>query len=94
MLLICLSNMLGMIGFYVPFVFLIDLSVARHSAVSQATFLLSIIGITNTFGRQKCECLEVAFILLGRIFFGWIADRQWVMDKNKILYINRKLSKF
>lgn len=51
MLLICLSNMLGMIGFYVPFVFLIDLSLARQSTMPQATFLLSIIGITNTFGE-------------------------------------------
>ncbi|KAI1724705.1 major facilitator superfamily domain-containing protein [Ditylenchus destructor] len=63
MLLICFSNMLGMIGFYVPFVFLIDLSLARQSTMPQATFLLSIIGITNTFGR---------------VFFGWVADRQWV----------------
>uniref|UniRef100_A0A915DW67 Major facilitator superfamily (MFS) profile domain-containing protein n=1 Tax=Ditylenchus dipsaci TaxID=166011 RepID=A0A915DW67_9BILA len=63
MLLLCLSNILGMIGFYVPFVFIIDLAVAKNSNVSEATFLLSIIGITNTFGR---------------VFFGWVADRQWV----------------
>jgi MFS family permease len=63
MLLLCLSNVLGMLGFYVPFVFIIDLAMARNSTASQATLLLSLIGITNTFGR---------------VMFGWAADRRWV----------------
>jgi len=42
--------MFGMLGFYVPFVFLIDLAISRGATPSEATFLLSIIGIANTFG--------------------------------------------
>jgi MCP family monocarboxylic acid transporter-like MFS transporter 14 len=63
MLLLCLSNALGMLGFYIPFVYLIDLAKTRDAAPSQATLLVSIIGITNTFGR---------------VLFGWAADRRWV----------------
>lgn len=50
MLLLCLSNILGMIGFYVPFVYVIDLAAEKGVDISQGTLLLSIIGITNTFG--------------------------------------------
>lgn len=63
MVLLCISNILGMLGFYVPFVFLIELAISRGATLSEATFLLSIIGISNTFGR---------------VFFGWMADRRWV----------------
>uniref|UniRef100_A0AC34PUL4 Major facilitator superfamily (MFS) profile domain-containing protein n=1 Tax=Panagrolaimus sp. JU765 TaxID=591449 RepID=A0AC34PUL4_9BILA len=63
MLLLCLSNILGMLGFYIPFVYIIDLAQTRNATPSSATLLLSIIGITNTFGR---------------VFFGWAADRRWV----------------
>lgn len=50
MLLLCLSNIFGMLGFYCPFVFIIDLAKERGITTSEATFLLSIIGFTNTFG--------------------------------------------
>ncbi|GIX85193.1 monocarboxylate transporter 9 [Caerostris extrusa] len=59
-LLICISNIIGMIGFYVPYVYITDSSVMKGVAPDQAAFLLSIIGITNT---------------VGRLLFGWIADR-------------------
>lgn len=51
MMLLCISNILGMIGFYVPFVYIIDLAVEKGMDFSQGTILLSIIGITNTFGN-------------------------------------------
>uniref|UniRef100_A0A7E4UW14 MFS domain-containing protein n=1 Tax=Panagrellus redivivus TaxID=6233 RepID=A0A7E4UW14_PANRE len=63
MLLLCLSNVLGMLGFYIPFVYIIDLAKDRQVSANQATLLVSIIGITNTFGR---------------VIFGWAADRRWV----------------
>jgi MCP family monocarboxylic acid transporter-like MFS transporter 14 len=63
MLLLCLSNILGMLGFYIPFVYIIELAKTRDATQQQATLLVSIIGITNTFGR---------------VLFGWAADRRWV----------------
>nr|CAD2158494.1 unnamed protein product [Meloidogyne enterolobii] len=63
MVLLCISSIFGMLGFYVPFVFLIELAVSEGISLSEATLLLSLIGISNTFGR---------------VFFGWMADRRWV----------------
>lgn len=62
MMLLCISNLLGMLGFYVPFMFLIDMAVSKSIDKNTASYLLSVIGITNT---------------LGRIAFGWVADRGW-----------------
>ncbi|GAB6029793.1 hypothetical protein CHUAL_005507 [Chamberlinius hualienensis] len=59
-LLIGISNVFGMLGFYVPFVYITDLAILRNIEKDQAAFLLSIIGIINTFGR---------------LFFGWLTDR-------------------
>lgn len=53
-LLICLSNILGMLGFYIPFVYLIDSAIAEGVSPESAAFLLSVIGITNTLGRIIC----------------------------------------
>ena len=50
MVLLCISSIFGMLGFYVPFVFLIDLAVSEGISLSEATLLLSLIGIANTFG--------------------------------------------
>ena len=47
-LLIAMSNLLGMLGFYVPFVFLPNMAVIRGIDSDRANFLLSIIGISNT----------------------------------------------
>uniref|UniRef100_A0AC35U6L3 MFS domain-containing protein n=1 Tax=Rhabditophanes sp. KR3021 TaxID=114890 RepID=A0AC35U6L3_9BILA len=62
MLLLCISNILGMLGFYVPFVFIINLAGERGVPHEQATLLLSVIGITNT---------------VGRVFIGYMADKPW-----------------
>ncbi|XP_055865455.1 monocarboxylate transporter 2-like isoform X3 [Biomphalaria glabrata] len=50
-MLICLGNVAAFLGFYIPFMFLVDRSVELGIDKSQATFLISIIGITNTVGR-------------------------------------------
>lgn len=50
MLLLCISNLCGMLGFYVPFMFLIDMAVAKGYTKSSGSLLLSVIGITNTIG--------------------------------------------
>lgn len=51
---IAISNLFGMAGLYVPFVYLVDCAKADHIEPTKASFLLSIIGITNTFGRVAC----------------------------------------
>ncbi|XP_043278696.1 monocarboxylate transporter 3 isoform X2 [Venturia canescens] len=53
-LLIGISNVFGMAGLYVPFVYLVDVAIKDGIDKSSASFLLSIIGITNTVGRVAC----------------------------------------
>ncbi|TDG48497.1 hypothetical protein AWZ03_005041 [Drosophila navojoa] len=53
------SNIFGMAGLYVPFVYLVDAAKEHGIAKNDAAMLLSIIGITNTVGRVLC---------------GWVAD--------------------
>ncbi|CAJ0933487.1 unnamed protein product, partial [Mesorhabditis belari] len=63
MFLLCISNLLGMMGFYIPFVFLKDLALFKGISEDEAMYLVPIIGVTNTVGRVIC---------------GWLADRQFV----------------
>lgn len=51
---ISISNVFGMAGLYVPFVYMVDMAIKDGVAPSSASFLLSIIGIVNTFGRIIC----------------------------------------
>ncbi|XP_031332551.1 monocarboxylate transporter 7 isoform X3 [Photinus pyralis] len=53
-MLIAISNLFGMAGLYVPFVYLVDCAKSDGIDPGQASFLLSIIGITNTVGRIAC----------------------------------------
>lgn len=53
-MMIGVSNVFGMAGLYVPFVYLVDMAMQNGIEQSQASFLISIIGITNTFGRVIC----------------------------------------
>uniref|UniRef100_A0A1B6MCW1 Major facilitator superfamily (MFS) profile domain-containing protein n=1 Tax=Graphocephala atropunctata TaxID=36148 RepID=A0A1B6MCW1_9HEMI len=63
-LFIGISNVFGMAGLYVPFVYLVECAMKEGGVEEQsASFLLSIIGITNT---------------VGRVFCGWVADFPWV----------------
>ncbi|CAL4062890.1 unnamed protein product, partial [Meganyctiphanes norvegica] len=50
-LLIGIANLFGMLGFYTPFVYLPAAAEAKGVDKTAATFLVSIIGITNTVGR-------------------------------------------
>ncbi|XP_022256260.1 monocarboxylate transporter 12-like, partial [Limulus polyphemus] len=59
-LLLALSGSLTMIGFFVPFMYLIDRAVMSGVAPEKAAFILSVIGITNT---------------IGRLFSGWVCDQ-------------------
>ena len=49
-------------GFMVPFMYLPSYAEQTGSSVTQASLLISIIGITNTVGRILC---------------GWISDKTW-----------------
>ena len=51
-LLIALSNAFGMLGFYVPFVYLPGIAQTKGVEIAQANFLISIIGISNTGNFQ------------------------------------------
>lgn len=62
-LMIGVSNIFGMLGFYVPFFYITDFAGQQGVSPDKAAFLLSIIGIINTFGR---------------LFFGWLTDRPTV----------------
>ncbi|RVE45813.1 hypothetical protein evm_009563 [Chilo suppressalis] len=62
-MLIGVSNIFGMAGLYVPFVYIVDAAMMNGVESGKASFLLSIIGITNTVGRIAC---------------GWVADFPWM----------------
>ncbi|CAH1953803.1 unnamed protein product [Acanthoscelides obtectus] len=49
-----ISNLFGMAGLYVPFVYLVDFAKTKGIDSGSASFLISIIGITNTVGRVAC----------------------------------------
>lgn len=51
MLLLCISNLTGMMGFYIPFMFLKDLAEAQGVDSTSSSYLVPIIGITNTVGK-------------------------------------------
>lgn len=48
-MLICLGNVAAFLGFYIPFVFLVDRTVALGISKTEATFLISIIGEFHHF---------------------------------------------
>jgi predicted MFS family arabinose efflux permease len=60
--LLCACSVLAMTGFFTPFVFITANAIKMGIDPRQATFLLSILGICNTFGRILC---------------GWISDQSW-----------------
>ncbi|XP_065361449.1 monocarboxylate transporter 3 [Calliphora vicina] len=53
-MLIGISNVFGMAGLYVPFFYLVDAAKISGIDPDSASFLISIIGITNTVGRVVC----------------------------------------
>ncbi|CAH2004158.1 unnamed protein product [Acanthoscelides obtectus] len=50
-MLIGISNLFGMAALYVPFVYIVECAVTDGISKGKASFLISIIGITNTIGR-------------------------------------------
>jgi len=55
---ICISGFITFLGFFVPFMFLAARAVDMGADKESASFLLSIIGITNTVGRVACGALS------------------------------------
>ncbi|XP_055602325.1 uncharacterized protein LOC129751075 isoform X2 [Uranotaenia lowii] len=53
-MMIGISNIFGMAGLYVPFVYLVDAAKLDGIEQNSASFLISIIGITNTVARIVC----------------------------------------
>jgi predicted MFS family arabinose efflux permease len=68
-----ISNFCTSIGFNMPYIYLPDRASEKGISESDSALLVSVIGIANT---------------LGRIFFGWMADRQWV---NRLMLYNTAL---
>uniref|UniRef100_A0A336N0X6 CSON009264 protein n=1 Tax=Culicoides sonorensis TaxID=179676 RepID=A0A336N0X6_CULSO len=66
-----ISNVFGMAGLYVPFVYLVDAAVLNGIEPKSASLLISIIGITNTVGRIGCGYIadfpQVNSLLLNNI---------------------------
>ncbi|KAI0211223.1 Monocarboxylate transporter 9, partial [Lamellibrachia satsuma] len=60
---VCLGNVFGTIGVYVPYVYLADQAMIMGVPENRAVFLISVIGITNT---------------VGRVAVGWLSDFKWV----------------
>jgi len=70
-----ISNLLTSIGFVVPYIFLYDRGIQKELDARDAAWLISVVGISNTFGR---------------ILFGYIADFPFVnrlMLYNTVLVI-------
>uniref|UniRef100_A0A0N5AND7 MFS domain-containing protein n=1 Tax=Syphacia muris TaxID=451379 RepID=A0A0N5AND7_9BILA len=63
LLILLISNVFAMLGFYVPFVFPFDLAVSNGISSDDAKNLVSLIGFANT---------------LGRLLFGWLSDKKWL----------------
>lgn len=55
--LLCFSSFLTFVGFFVPFMFLAARAEVGNASKEEASFLLSIVGITNTIGRVICGAI-------------------------------------
>ncbi|CAI4223734.1 unnamed protein product [Auanema sp. JU1783] len=67
MICLCLSNLLGMMGFYIPILFMKDLALASDVPADLTKYLIPCFGVTNT---------------VGRVVFGWVADRGYMTALN------------
>jgi MCP family monocarboxylic acid transporter-like MFS transporter 14 len=56
--LLCFASFITFLGFFVPFMFLAARAEQLGADKESASFLLSIIGITNTLGRVVCGALS------------------------------------
>ncbi|XP_064083559.1 monocarboxylate transporter 12-like isoform X1 [Macrobrachium nipponense] len=62
-ILFALSNFCTSIGFNAPYIFIVDRAITHDIPESQASFLLAVVGISNT---------------VSRIVLGYISDQSWV----------------
>jgi MFS family permease len=62
-LIACLGEIFGFVGLFIPFVYVAERAIVMGIPATHASFLLSVIGITNT---------------IGRILSGFLADLKWV----------------
>ena len=52
-LMVAISNILGFLAVYIPYVYLPDMMTEeRNIDSSKASFVISLIGVTNTLGRS------------------------------------------
>lgn len=72
-MLFAISNLLTSIGFCVPYAYVPDRAAMHGVTKTNAAFLLAVIGIAN---------------MVGRVLFGWIADRERV---NRLMLYNSAL---
>ena len=49
---LAISNILGFLALYIPYVYLPDMMRAQKIDSSNASFVISLIGVTNTLGRS------------------------------------------
>lgn len=68
-----ISNFCTSIGFNMPYIYLPDRAIEKGISPNDSALLVSVIGIANT---------------IGRIVFGWMADRPWV---NRLMLYNTAL---
>ena len=61
--LMCVSNTLGFLALYIPYMFLPNMISMKGISTEKASFVVSLIGISNT---------------VGRVIIGWFVDFPWV----------------
>merc|ERR1719266_2970161 len=62
-LLVAVTNMIACLGFFIPYFYLPDLAVEKNFTKEESSYLISAIGVINTFGR---------------IGTCWISDIPWL----------------
>lgn len=58
MIILLLSNLFGMLAFYIPFMFITHLAVMRAISLDYAELLLPLIGLSNTLGIEFAVILK------------------------------------
>ena len=93
--LIGISNAIGMIGFYTPFVYLPSMAaqyVILHNALKKNHHQFSLIqdGISTEDAAFLVSVIGISNTV-GRVLSGWISDFSWVWNKQKIYQQQRHI---
>ena len=59
----CLANLFAAIGLFIPFVYVVDRSVALGVKPEMAAFLISVIGQSLSFSLSVSVCLSVCLLI-------------------------------